>query len=284
MTLKRVSWLIVGVVAFAAVKVTFAMDAEQRNALFDAFAAPLNKFTTTVAEKSGLDDSSKNIFTTLVKASIANQEAESWCLNSLKMKSPKTNRPIGLEALGNMVKSQGQTAGTFPATVFPLIFAEEAFIKWNDHDVYVMEMLIGGGYIAVHEGGYKDNPASPGQPGRIDVPTTDDQVDIIVEMIRQNGAVVDLTDKGRNDGVWDPGNGLCLQGHWELNEVTGWTDPAPDKDGKIVTHIRATEIFQPTSLGAATSAFNPMGFSYTTAEQEFVAAKFNDGWRIVSGE
>jgi hypothetical protein len=235
-------------------------------------------------------DPSKGTVTALVKEYIAHEDAETWCLNALKVKSAKTNQPIGLMALKNLAQSRnlaqnnGRSTVATPADASPLIFAEEAFIKWNDHDAYIMAMLMGGKYIAVHEGGYAANPSDPGSPGGIYDPKDYGELDAIIDVIRDKGAVVDLTAKGRSDGVWDPENGFCVEGFWELKEVTGWTNPAADNEGKVVTHIKATETFHPTRLGAAKDAFNPMEIIFTTAEQEFVAAKFNDGWRLISGD
>lgn len=285
MTRKSFKWLIPAaiVVAYLAVKLSFAPGVN-KTAVYDAVTAPLDKLAGKVADNVGLADPSKGTVTALMKAYLSKQDPESWCLNPMKIKSVKDDQPIGLTALGNYLHSHGKDAGSFSADIFPVIFAEEAFIKWNDHDAYVMEMLIGGNYIAVHEGGYDRSTAGRGSPGNIYVPANGDQVDGVIDVIREKGALVDLTDKGRKAGVWDPANGFCLAGYWDLNEVTGWTSPAADNEGKVVTHIKARETFHPTALGAAKTAFNPMGFDYTTVDQEFVAAKFNDGWRIISGD
>jgi len=229
-------------------------------------------------------DPSKNTIWSLVKENIEQRKAVTWCLNPVKIKSTGSNLPLGLWVLDPSADSESRMNGVVSTAAFPLIFAEEAFVKWSDPDVYIMTLLVAGKYIAVHEGGYPGSQNEPGKPGKAYDPTTTDQVEAIIEVIREKGAVVDLTTKGLQEGIWDAESGFCVRGVWELYKITGWTAAAADSNGKLVTHIEADERFHPTSLGAAKTGLNPMGFTYTMYGQEFVAAKFNDGWRIISGK
>src|SRR5580658_4981346 len=239
MTRKPLKWLapIAVVAVYAVVKLSFLPDAD-KTALREAMADQLDKVAGVVADNTGLGDPSQGTVTAVLKTYIDKLDPENWCLNPMKIKSLKTDRPIGLEALGNLVQSNGQNGGSFSANIFPVVFAEEAFMKWNEQDAYVMAILIGGKYIAVHAGGYPRSTRAPGNPGGVYDANNYDQVIQVINAIKSQGAVVDLTDKGRKDGVWEPDNGFCLQGFWQLQEVTGWTSPAADNEGKIVTHIK----------------------------------------------
>jgi len=224
------------------------------------------------------------MLTSMLKTHFANQEPVSWCLNQVKLKSARTNEPLAAMALAQVLENKNQKSPVISASVFPLIFTEEAYVEWSSDDAYIMALLIGGQFIAIHEGGYPGSRNAPGTPGQAFEPKTYDQVEAVIGIIKEKGAVVDLTPKGVQAGVWDPENGFCVRGFWELDKVTGWTEASTDNNGKIVTHIEASEQFRPMSLGAARFDLNPIGTTYTFDKKEFVAAKFNDGWRLISGE
>jgi hypothetical protein len=112
-------------------------------------------------------------------------------------------------------------------------------------------------------------------------PTTIAAVQDVISAIRERGAEVDLTDKGRKAGVWDATNGFCLKGNWSYRDIDGWTAPSTDSKGNIVTHIKAEIDFTAKQLGQANSAINPLKI-VLSSEKDYDAVKFNDGWRIGS--
>jgi hypothetical protein len=169
-----------------------------------------------------------------------------------------------------------------PPDGFPLIFAEEAYVRWSAQDGFVMALLIGGGYIAVHEGGYPRSLIDPGTPGDVFTPKTLDDVKLVIATIAHRGAVIDLTGKGRSAGVWDAANGFCATGKWLPDDVN-WTPPAPGAQGTTVSHVTVRLVFLANRLGSATGTINPMGI-WQSATQEYTVVKYNDGWRLQTGD
>lgn len=231
---------------------------------------------------------SKPLLTSLIAPQVDGSDQQ-WCMNTAKIKYSGNNQPIGDGpppadgASGSDNSSaatqNGASADPVSADGFPLILAEEAFIRWSDQDVYVMSLLIGGGFIAVHNGGYPQSLNEPGSPGSVYQPENLDQVQAVVADIRERGAIIDLTDKGRSAGVYDSTNGFCAIGSWAVNDVT-WTTPATDAKGNYVSHVTASLGFEAHRLGAATTDINPMQLQQIETRQ-YTVAKFNDGWKLV---
>jgi hypothetical protein len=223
----------------------------------------------------------KSTLADLIRPTIATDEVR-WCMNPVKLKYAATNNLVTFPSpADDAPAADGQDSTADPPKGFPLIFAEEAYVKWTDQDAYVMELLIGGGYIAVHSGGYEKSFNAPGTPGGTYIIKNRADVDQVIAAIKSRGAVVELTDRGRAEGVWDVDNGFCAVGNWKFYDIDGWTVPAANHEGTIVTHITSDRSFEVKSLGAATGNINAMGFPYLN-QQEFSAEKYNDGWRLVT--
>lgn len=217
---------------------------------------------------------SEGLIAGLVKQQLANDDEEK-CMNVAKIKSYRTNATLAEILLTNNSGRAGNP--------FPLVFSEEAFLPWKSDDQLVMYLLISGDFIAVHEGGYQRSMTTKGAPGAAYRPQNQSDLDTIFEAIRQMGAVVELTDAGAAQGVWDPEKGFCAAGSWNFVKLQGWTAPAADSTGVVVTHIRTSEKFVISRLGRATRGINPWDETFTR-DGAFKAAKFNDGWRLVDGE
>jgi hypothetical protein len=121
----------------------------------------------------------------------------------------------------------------------------------------------------------------PGRPGGVYMPNSLSDIQSVIKIIRQRGAEVDLTSKGRAAGVWDADKGFCLQGHWQVTGIDGWTAPAADSHGNMTTHVTANISFAATHLGRANDGINPLGLT-SEATRTYDAVLYNDGWRIVT--
>ena len=183
----------------------------------------------------------------------------------LKIKNALDNVPMGARKISE--------------NEFPIIFAEEAFVPWDEGDAFIMHLLIGGSYIVVHRGGYERSATEKGSPGPVYVPRSYDDTTRIVDGIRRLGALVELTEKGRSAHVWSSDDGFCVNGRWDLNTVKNWTEPAPDSNGRILTHISAELKFKPIRLGQASPVDNPFGAGFYRSIEP-TAIKYNDGWKM----
>ncbi|MCW2248060.1 hypothetical protein M2352_003694 [Azospirillum fermentarium] len=167
------------------------------------------------------------------------------------------------------------------------VLAEEMFMNWEAEDGLIIGILLSGGYVNIYQGGYPGESvfkgAPAGKPGALYEPKSRDELWTIFEEIRRNGAVTVLTDKGKSAGVWKEGT-ACLTGQWLFQEVMNYTDPAPDKDGKIVSHINV-KLKLDFTMVAAQPIENKYG-NDLTKDFEIKGVKYSDGWRfyeLVSG-
>lgn len=212
----------------------------------------------------------------LVAKDIASFPKESWCMNENKIVSASDNIPL---SLANIDSTASNKDNSF---TFPLIFSEEAFVSWTRRDKFIMDLLIGGNFIKVYSGGYPASDVDPGQPGDAYKPKTFDEVARVVADIAKRGAEVDLTKKGKTNNVWDPSNGFCITGNWKLHKLLRWTPPATNSAGVQVTHIYASREFDVDAIGKATQNINPYDLYWEIQNEEYVASKYNNGWRITA--
>lgn len=192
---------------------------------------------------------------------LGQRSEELKCMNRFKIKNARTNR---------MDQS-------ISASVFPVIFAEEAFIAWDSDSELVMLVLLGEGYIGVHKGGYPQSTREPGKPGELYRISSFKDAQKVVADIKQRGAVVELTEKGSRAHAWDDDN-FCLTGRWVFHEVLGKTDPAPDNRGRTVTNATALLHFKPEKVGRS-AIDNPLG-TFLEREVTIEYTKYSDGWRM----
>lgn len=250
--------------------------------------SPVASVLNRIAQQVDPNALSKPLLEKLVNGAIDSSD-QTWCMNVFKIKSAATNEIVTLNdssdapaANDNQNGTDPQNASPSPSDPFPLIFAEEAYIRWSDQDAFVMGMLIAGNYIAVHSGGYPQSQVEPGTPGDAYAPHNLQDVEAVIAAIRERGAVVDLTNAGRNGGVWNSSTGLCVVGNWTLESIDAWTPEATDSKGNIVTHIKARVVLAPARIGDASKDINPMGIVFRPAQDwEFTAVKYNDGWHLV---
>lgn len=204
------------------------------------------------------DRSVKNLVQEVLKM----KPSVTYCMNNAKIKSYRN--PKLLENVGE----RG----------FPVVFAEEAFLQWTAVDQLIATVLVGEGMIAVHRGGYEDSVGTKGRPGDVYNINSYDQAAAMFNDIRQYGAVVDLTQSGEAAHAWSQDKGFCVTGRWNLNEVKSWTEPAPDSNGRIVTHITVELKYHADQAGAV-AVRNP--FDATLLEErEAIAVKYGNGWKI----
>lgn len=161
------------------------------------------------------------------------------------------------------------------------VLAEDAFIDWQDIDGLIIGILMSDGYLNVHTGGYPgESPfrfSKPGTPGALYQPKSSDEVWNALKGIRYDGAVAELTDKAKSAGVWQNGT-ACLKGRWVFGKVLNRTDPAVDKDGKIVSHISVR-----IKLNFTMTANSPVENRHALElfrEKELKAKKYSDGWHF----
>jgi hypothetical protein len=230
-----------------------------RNAFsFNSMAALLLAALALTACGDGL---SKSRVERQVKDALSQRQEITRCMTRTKIKDARSNT----------------FSGQIAENGFPVIFAEEAFIPWSTEDELIAILLLGEGYIAIHQGGYDRSMTEKGHPGALyRVDSYDDAAAVFAD-IRARGALVELTESGRRAGAWSDNN-FCMTGRWDLAAVKNWTAPAADSSGRIVTHISADVQFDPLRLGPGKIA-NPLG-AVLTRTVDMVSTRYADGWKI----
>lgn len=197
----------------------------------------------------------------LVESELLKLGDRTMCMNSVKIKE---------YASDNVFK-------TVTENNFPVVFAEEAFVKWSEEDKFIAVLLMGDKLIAVHSGGYERAAFNTGHPGAVLDASSYERADAIFEGIRTRGAVIDLTAEGRSKHAWADNN-FCVTGHWAASEISKLTEPAVDGAGKTVSHFEAKIAFQPTSIGGARLT-NPLDATLYNV-LDLTAVKYQKGWEI----
>lgn len=198
---------------------------------------------------------------TLVEQALAKLAPETDCMTRAKIKPYRTNDPMP----------------EISEADFPVVFAEEAFVKWTSADAVITTLLIGDGMIEVHQGGYPQSLVDPGTPGALYAVDSYEKAQAMFADIAAHGALVDLTDKGRQAHVWKDDN-FCMTGNWQVANIAKWSPPALDSTGLTVSHITADLDLVPSLIGSAPTN-DPLN-AVMTDTVELVAAKYSDGWRI----
>lgn len=91
--------------------------------------------------------------------------------------------------------------------------------------------------------------------------------------------VLDLTEKGRAEKVWDSSRGFCV-GKREVDEVVRWTEPA-SSNGVLATRIDYTWKLGDRPSWATPELFSEVKGMEKPVEDLAIAQKTSDGWHIV---
>jgi hypothetical protein len=94
--------------------------------------------------------------------------------------------------------------------------------------------------------------------------------------------LIDLSEKGEEDGVWDDEHKSFCVGRRDVDEVREWTEPSSRADGTVVSRVTYTWtiVERPDWIGDEAFAAYPGMAKPVPAEATF--EKTNDGWRLSS--
>ena len=101
------------------------------------------------------EDLSEDLIGGLLRQALGN-DGEEMCMTVAKIKSYRTNLPF-------LVASPANNSGN----PFPLVFAEEMYVPWRPIDRLIAYLLMSGGFIKVHSGGYEQSMTERGSPGAV---------------------------------------------------------------------------------------------------------------------
>jgi hypothetical protein len=163
------------------------------------------------------DNLSKSRIESMLKSTLLGRDNVQYCMNKIKLKKYRSN-----DLFDDISEND-----------FPIVFSEEAFVKWNEIDKFITKLLLVDSLIEIHQGGYEQSVGVRGRPGQLFVVDSDDKADTMFEEIRTHGALVDLTKKGREVHAWRDNN-FCVTGSWTLDSLTDWTEPAADSNGRVI--------------------------------------------------
>ncbi len=209
------------------------------------------------------DNLSKSRIETLLKTALQNHNDVELCMTRIKIKPAKFGGGTPLEKITE--------------NDFPVIFSEEAFVKWNSSDDLITTLLLGDGLAVIHQGGYEQSATEKGHPGDVYPVSTYQQAGAVFEDICKRGALVELTPKGLQAHAWS-NDDFCTTGRWVLDSVKEWTVPAVDGTGRTVSHITAAIEYRPARVGGAVVR-NPFE-TFLSNTLNVVATKYADGWKI----
>ncbi|WP_155288294.1 hypothetical protein [Ralstonia solanacearum] len=88
---------------------------------------------------------------------------------------------------------------------------------------------------------------------------------------------INLTDKGRSAGAWDPQKGFCV-GTKTVDEVTEFTVPNKDNDG--MSDVKFTWKIDDVPSWVERDKFPKLPGMTASVNDEAMMAKTNNGWRV----
>lgn len=92
-------------------------------------------------------------------------------------------------------------------------------------------------------------------------------------------AVIDLTPKGKEAGVWDLQRGFCI-GHKRVVEVTRFSEPA-EQMGVQISQVEYKWAIKDTPSWMEPAAFSQIDGLREPVEAVAVLRKMSDGWQVV---